>query len=65
MRNWIDFDDLVGLALRLLNGDSGIVAHYRDRFRWISVDEFQDLDANQYALLRIRHRRRQSAPSAI
>jgi DNA helicase-2/ATP-dependent DNA helicase PcrA len=52
MRNWIDFDDLVGLALRLLNGDSGIVAHYRDRFRWISVDEFQDLDANQYALLR-------------
>jgi DNA helicase-2/ATP-dependent DNA helicase PcrA len=52
MRNWIDFDDLVGLALRLLNGDPGIVAHYRDRFQWISVDEFQDLDANQYALLR-------------
>jgi DNA helicase-2/ATP-dependent DNA helicase PcrA len=53
MRNWIDFDDLVGLALRLLNDEPGIAAHYRDRFRWISVDEFQDLDASQYALLGI------------
>jgi DNA helicase-2/ATP-dependent DNA helicase PcrA len=53
MRNWIDFDDLVGLTLQLLNGDSGIAAHYRDRFWWISVDEFQDLDASQYALLRV------------
>ncbi len=53
MRNWIDFDDLVGLTLRLLNGEPGIAAHYRERFQWICVDEFQDLDANQYALLRI------------
>ena len=53
MRNWIDFDDLVGLSLQLLNGEPGIAARYRDRFQWISVDEFQDLDASQYALLRI------------
>jgi len=53
MRNWIDFDDLVGLSLQLLNGEPGIAAHYRDRFHWISVDELQDLDANQYALLRV------------
>ncbi len=53
MRNWIDFDDLVGLALQLLNSEPGIAAHYRERFQWISVDEFQDLDACQYALLRI------------
>ncbi|MGH6962551.1 MAG: ATP-dependent helicase, partial [Dongiaceae bacterium] len=53
MRNWIDFDDLVGLTLQLLSGEPGIAAHYRERFQWISVDEFQDLDASQYALLRI------------
>jgi len=52
LRNWIDFDDLVGLSLQLLSAEPGIAAHYRDRFRWISVDEFQDLDAQQYALLR-------------
>ena len=53
MRNWIDFDDLVGLSLKLLNAEPGIAARYRDRFQWISVDEFQDLDVSQYALLRI------------
>jgi DNA helicase II / ATP-dependent DNA helicase PcrA len=53
MRNWIDFDDLVGLTLQLLSAEPGMAAHYRDRFRWVSVDEFQDLDAQQYGLLRI------------
>jgi DNA helicase-2/ATP-dependent DNA helicase PcrA len=53
LRNWIDFDDFVGLALRALTAEPGLAAHYRDRFRWISVDEFQDVDAQQYALLRL------------
>jgi DNA helicase-2/ATP-dependent DNA helicase PcrA len=53
MHNWIDFDDLVALTLQVLNSEPEIAARYRDRFRWISVDEFQDLDANQYALLRV------------
>ena len=53
MRNWIDFDDLVGLPVRLLSGDPGLAAHYRERFRCVSVDEFQDVDAQQYALVRL------------
>ena len=53
MRNWIDFDDCIGLTLQILSAEPGIAALYRDRFRWISVDEFQDLDAQQYALLRL------------
>src|SRR5262249_3527859 len=53
MRGWIDFDDCVALALQLLAAEPGIAAHYRDRFRWISVDEFQDLDAQQYRLLNL------------
>jgi len=49
--NWIDFDDLVGLAVRLLTNNPDVAALYRDRFRFISVDEFQDVDPRQYRLL--------------
>lgn len=52
LRNWIDLDDLVGLALKALSEDPGLAALYRERYAWISVDEFQDLDAQQYALVR-------------
>ena len=53
VNNWIDFDDLVGLAVRLLEGNPDIAALYRERFRFVSVDEFQDVDAPQYRLLRL------------
>ena len=53
LRNWVDFDDLVGLPVQLLTADAGLAAFYRERFRSISVDEFQDLDAQQYALIRL------------
>jgi len=51
--NWIDFDDLVGLAVTLLERDTGIAAQWRARFRHICADEFQDVDALQYRLLRL------------
>ncbi|HTO85158.1 MAG TPA: 3'-5' exonuclease, partial [Methylomirabilota bacterium] len=53
MRNWIDFDDLVGLPVQMLGSDAGLAVLYRDRYRWISVDEFQDVDEQQYRLLRL------------
>ena len=49
----VDFDDLVALPPALLEGDPGLVAAYRDRYRWISVDEYQDVDERQYRLLRL------------
>jgi uncharacterized protein (TIGR00375 family) len=49
--NWIDFDDLVSLAVQAFAADPGLVALYRDRFRSVSVDEFQDIDAQQYRLI--------------
>jgi DNA helicase II / ATP-dependent DNA helicase PcrA len=48
VNNWIDYDDLVGLAVRLLAADADIAALHRDRFRFVCVDEFQDVDARQY-----------------
>jgi DNA helicase II / ATP-dependent DNA helicase PcrA len=50
VNNWIDFDDLVGLPVRLLADNPDVAARYRDRFRFVSVDEFQDVDARQYRL---------------
>ncbi|HKR52354.1 MAG TPA: UvrD-helicase domain-containing protein [Pseudonocardiaceae bacterium] len=51
-RNLVDFDDLVALPVALLESDPDLAATYRDRYRWISVDEYQDVDEQQYRLLR-------------
>lgn len=51
-RDLVDFDDLIALPVALLEADPELAAAYRDRFRWISVDEYQDIDERQYRLLR-------------
>ncbi|MFC7329271.1 UvrD-helicase domain-containing protein [Marinactinospora rubrisoli] len=49
----VDFGDLLTLPVRLLGADPDLARHYRERWRWISVDEYQDVDETQYALLRL------------
>ncbi|MEV0728568.1 UvrD-helicase domain-containing protein [Polymorphospora sp. NPDC050346] len=49
----VDLDELVTLPLALLRDDAELVERYRDRWRWIFVDEYQDVDADQYELLRL------------
>lgn len=51
-RDLVDFDDLVALPVALLESDPDLAAAYRDRYQWISVDEYQDVDEQQYRLLR-------------
>jgi superfamily I DNA/RNA helicase len=51
-RAWLDFDDLIALPLQLLRTDPVVLDSYRSRYRWISVDEFQDIDGDQYELVR-------------
>ncbi len=53
MRNWVDFDDLILRALQLLINHPDLVDLYRLRYRWISVDEFQDVDNVQYELIKL------------
>jgi ATP-dependent DNA helicase Rep len=48
----VDFDDLIGLPLKLLQRDAEARAKWQQRFRHILVDEVQDTNAVQYALLR-------------
>jgi superfamily I DNA/RNA helicase len=49
----VDLEELVTLPLALLRDDPALVERYRDRWRWIFVDEYQDVDAAQYELLRL------------
>ena len=50
--NAVDFDDLVLRTEQMLDADDDLAGSLRERFRWISVDEFQDVDERQYALLK-------------
>ncbi len=52
-QSWIDFDDLIGMAVEMLERDAAIAALWRERFRYICADEFQDVDEQQYRLLRL------------
>ncbi len=49
----VDFDDLVGRAVRLLEIDQAVLASARRRCRHLLVDEYQDINAAQYRLLRL------------
>ena len=49
----MDFDGLIELAVAVLDGAPAVAARLRERWPRISVDEYQDIDAAQYALLRL------------
>ena len=49
----VDFGELLLRAHELLLKHSDVLQHYRNRFRYILVDEFQDTNAIQYAWLRL------------
>jgi ATP-dependent DNA helicase Rep len=48
----VDFDDLIGLPLKLLQRDEAARAKWQDTFQHILVDEYQDTNAVQYDLLK-------------
>lgn len=50
-RSFLDFDDLIILAIKLLKEHSEVKAKYQNKFRYIMVDEFQDVNSLQVKLL--------------
>lgn len=50
---WIDDQDLLTLSIQLLENDRRLASHYYEKYPFISVDEFQELDSFQYKLLRL------------
>jgi DNA helicase-2/ATP-dependent DNA helicase PcrA len=51
--NAADFGDLLLHTLNILKTNPDILADYRDRFRYMLVDEYQDTNAVQYLWLKI------------
>ena len=49
----VDFDDLIGLPLKLLQRDVEARAKWQGTLRYLLVDEYQDTNAVQYELLKL------------
>jgi DNA helicase II / ATP-dependent DNA helicase PcrA len=51
-RGLVDFEDMLLLTTELLTTEPEVAAAVRDRYRHFTVDEFQDVNPAQWALLR-------------
>ncbi|MBR5338406.1 MAG: DNA helicase PcrA [Lachnospiraceae bacterium] len=49
--NALDFDDLIFKTVELLEKDPEVLKYYRDLFRYIMVDEYQDTNMAQFKLV--------------
>ena len=50
--NAMDFDDLIGETVHMFRAFPQVLEYYRRRFRHVLVDEYQDTNHAQYALVR-------------
>lgn len=55
--NALDFDDLLFLAVELLESCPEVLEHYQERFRYLMVDEYQDTNLVQFRLVSILAKR--------
>jgi len=51
--NLIDFDDMLLMCHRLLTERSDILALWQEKFAYILIDEFQDINPVQYDIIRL------------
>jgi DNA helicase-2/ATP-dependent DNA helicase PcrA len=49
----LDFEDLIVVMVKLLAGNEAVRAHYQARYRHVMVDEYQDINASQFELVRL------------
>ena len=53
-KKWLlDFDDILIYCYRLLMEDSGMRSRWQSRFRYILIDEFQDINNVQYQIIKL------------
>ncbi|MEA3293267.1 MAG: ATP-dependent DNA helicase [Patescibacteria group bacterium] len=51
--NYLDFGDLINYCLKLFKERPKILNRYREQFKYILVDEFQDTNWTQYELIKL------------
>ncbi len=49
--NAVDFDDIIFLTVRLFEDFPDVLRHYRNLYKYIMVDEYQDTNIAQYRLI--------------
>ncbi len=49
----MDFDDLINMTVKLLRENETVLARFRDQFKYILVDEYQDTNPSQYQLIHL------------
>ncbi len=52
-RNLVDFDDLIGRTIQVFESDTGLRDAYRERYQWVGIDEYQDVDEQQVRLIKL------------
>jgi len=50
-QNFIDFDDMLALTIRLFRTNPEVLEYYKNMFRYILVDEYQDTNDIQFLFL--------------
>ena len=50
-QGWVDFEDLIEMAIRLFDADEGALNQVRERYQAFTVDEYQDVNQLQQTLL--------------
>ncbi len=53
MQNMVDFDDMIMLVYRLFCEFPAILDNYRERFKYLLVDEYQDTNAAQFKVIKM------------
>ena len=51
--NLMDFDDLILNTIKLFEKEKSVLNYYKERFKYILVDEFQDTNPQQYKLIKL------------
>lgn len=51
--NALDFGDLILTTVRLFEEFPEVLGHYREKWQWLLVDEYQDTNPIQYRLIRL------------
>ena len=51
--NALDFDDLLLVAVKLLQSNEAVLDKYNKRFRYVMIDEYQDTNHAQYLLAKL------------
>ena len=51
--NALDFDDLIGMPVKVFEQNEQVLAYWHSRFRHILVDEYQDTNRTQYDFIRL------------